>query len=191
MESLKYALIMIINLVFDTYVFVLLIRLFLQKFGASWGNPISQLVVKLTEPVVKPCRRFLPGFKGFDLAILFAALVIELIEQMLLLWIKINVFPGILGSIVIAFGALGNKAINIYFFGILISVVMSWIPALQQNPVGGIVRTITDPLLQFARRYVPLIGGMDLSPIPVLLVLKLVTILLFNPIITAGYKLAF
>lgn len=54
MVSLKYALIFIINFVFDTYIFILLLRLLLQKMGANWHNPVSQLVIKVTEPVVKP-----------------------------------------------------------------------------------------------------------------------------------------
>lgn len=152
---------------------------------------MSQFVIKLTEPVVKPLRRIFPGLKGFDLAIVVAMLVLETIEVILLLWLKITVFPGVLGSIVIAIGELGNKAVNIYFFAIIIGVIMSWVPSLQHNPAAGIVNTITRPLLSLARRFIPLIAGIDLSPIPVLIILKLLTILLFNPIITQGYKLAY
>ncbi len=191
MESLKYALILIINFVFDTYIFILLLRLILQRMRASWHNPISQLVVKLTQPVVVPLRKMFPGFRGFDLAIIVAMLILEVIETILLLWLKIAVFPGILGSFVIAIGMLGNKVMNLYFFAIIIGVIMSWVTSLQHSPIAGIVNIITSPLLNLARRFIPPIGGFDLSPLPVLLALKLITILVFNPIIMQGYKLAY
>ncbi len=191
MTSLKYALILIINFAFDAYIFVLLLRLILQKLGANWHNPVSQFVVKLTQPVVKPLRKIFPGFKGFDLAIIVAMLVLEVIEMMLLMWIKIEIFPGFLGSVVIAIGMLCNKVVNLYFFAIIIGVIMSWVPSLQHNPMAGIVNVITNPLLGLARRFIPMIGGFDLSPILVLLVLKLLEILVFNNIITQGMRWAY
>ncbi len=191
MTSLKYALILIINFVFDAYIFILLLRLILQRMGANWHNPVSQFVVKLTQPVVVPLRKFLPGFRGFDLAIVVAMIVLEVIQMMLLLWLEVAIFPNIGGVFVVAAGMLGNKVMDLYFYAVIIGVIMSWVPTLQQSPVAGIVNTITNPLLGLARRFIPLIAGFDLSPIPVLLVLKLVSILVFNPIIAYGYKLAY
>jgi len=191
MTSLGYALTFIINFIFDTYILILLLRLVLQKLGANWHNPAVQLIIKLTEPIVSPLRKIFPGIKGFDLAIIAPMLALEWIEVMLLLWLKFHMFSGILGSFVVALGMLGNKVINLYFFTIIIHIIMSWVPSLQHSPVAGIVNTITNPPLSLARRYIPPIAGFDLSPIPILLVLKLVTILLVNPIIAQGYKLLF
>lgn len=188
MTSLGHALTFIIGFIFDTYIFILLLRLLLQKLGANWHNPIVQLLVKLTQPVVSPLRKFFPGFKGFDLAILVPILVLEWIGIILLLWLKLHMFPNVLGSLIIAAGTLGDKVIDLYFFAILINIVMSWVPSLQHSPVAGLVNTITHPPLALARRFIPPIAGFDLSPIPVLIVLKLVSILLLNPIIAQGYK---
>ena len=138
-----------------------------------------------------PLRKFLPGFKGFDLAIIAAMLIFEVVEMLLLLWIKIQIFPGILGTLVIAIGMLGNKVINLYFYAVIINVVMSWVPSLQHSPVANIISMIVNPPLGLARRVIPSFRGIDLSPIPVLIVLKLITIFIFNPIILEGYRLAY
>jgi YggT family protein len=191
MVSFKYALIMLINFVFDAYIFILLLRLILQKMGANWHNPISQFVVKITQPIVVPLRKIFPGFKGFDLAIVVAMFLLELIETMLLLWVKITLFPGVLGAVVVTLGMLGGKVIDLYFFAIIITVIMSWVPALQHGPLGGIVNIVTRPLMALARRFIPPIGGFDLSPIVILLALKLLEILITSPVITLGYRLAY
>jgi len=191
MESFKYALIMLINFVFDAYIFILLVRLVLQKMGAHWHNPISQFVVKVTQPVVVPLRKIFPGFKGFDLAIVVAIFLLEFIETVLLVWMKITLFPGILGAIVVTLGMLGGKVIDLYFYGVIIAVIMSWVPALQHSPLSSIVNIVTRPLMALGRRFIPSISNFDISPIVILLVLKLMEILITSPIIDLGYQLAY
>jgi len=186
-----YILVMLLSFIFETYLFVLLLRLLLQKLGANWGNPFSQLVVKLTEPVVKPLRRFIPGFKGFDLAIVVVVLVIQTIETLIILGIKVGTMPGIFGSFVISLGYIGNKFVSIYVWGVILSVVMSWVPALQHNPLASVISTIVDPVLDLGRRFIPRIAGLDLSPIPILLLLWIIRLLLFQSIIVYGFRLAY
>ena len=181
----------LLQFVFEAYLYILLIRLLLQKLGENWGNPISQLVVKLTEPIVKPLRKFIPGFKGFDLAIVFAILVINTVEILLIFKIKVGIMPGILGSIIVAIGYIGYKIINIYLWGIILRVIMSWIPALQHNPLASVINTVTYPLMNVASRYIPKIAGLDLSPIPLLLVLWLLKLLVLHPILVYGLHLAY
>lgn len=183
--------VMLLSFVFNAYIFILLVRLLLQKFGASWTNPISQLVVKLTEPVIKPLRKFIPGFKGFDLAIVVAIFVIQLIAVIIIIGIKVNLRPSFFGSIVIAIGYLGYKLADIYIWGIILSAVMSWVPALQHNPLAAIINTITEPLMKLGRRFVPKIGGLDLSPIPLILLLWIVRAFVFQSIIVYGIRLAY
>lgn len=183
------ALILIINFIFDTYIFILLVRFLLQKLGANWHSPILHLVIKLTQPIVSPMRKIFPQIKGFELAILVPMLLLEWLEVILLMWLKFHAFPGISGSLLVAVGMLGNKIVNLYFFAIIINAIMSWVPAIQHSPIAGIITTITNPPLALARRFIPLIAGLDLSPIPVLIFVKLLTLLIFNPIIAQGYRL--
>lgn len=182
---------MLLGFLFETYLFILLIRLLLQKLGANWGNPISQLVVKLTEPVVKPLRKFIPGFRGFDLSIVVAVILIQFIEMFIILGIKVHITPGILGTLILSIGYIGNKLVNIYVWGVILSVIMSWVPALQHNPLANIINTIVGPLLNLGQRYIPRIGGFDLSPIPILLALWLIRLLVLQSVIVYGFHLAY
>lgn len=188
---LMYILVTLISFVFQTYLYILLVRLLLQKLGANWSNPISQFIVKLTEPIIKPLRKFIPGFKGFDLAIVLAVLVIQFIETMVLMIIKIHIMPDALGVLIISFAYIGNKLVNMYVWGIILSVVMTWVPTLQHNPLASIINTIVAPLLSLGRRYMPLIAGFDLSPIPILLLLWIIRIVVMQSIIVYGFHLAY
>lgn len=181
----------ILNIIFNAYIFILLIRLLLQKFGANWSNPLSQLIVKITEPVIKPLRKFLPGLMGFDLAAVVAAFVIQVIATFVVISMKLPVAPGFVGSVVIAFGFFGYKIVDIYVWSIIISAIMTWVPALQHNPVGGLINVIAEPALTLARRFVPRINGIDLSPIPLLLLLWILRAFVFKAFIVAGIHMAY
>ena len=189
LQSLITAAVLIINFVFDAYIIILMLRLLLQKMGAHWYNPFTQFVIKFTEPVVKPLRRFIPGYKGFDLAIIVIMFVLEIIELWLTIWLKLNIFPGILGTIIIAVGELGSKLVNIYFYAVIIGAIISWFPSLQRNPITEIIDLLTWPLSRIARRITPTVAGFDLSPILIIIVLLLINILVFAPIVSWGMRL--
>ena len=96
----------------------------------------------------------------------------------LLLLIR-GVAIGPLGVVSFAFAELVSLAFNIFVFAIVIQAVISWInPAGHYNPVGAILRSLTEPLLRHARRYIPPVSGIDLSPIAVLLVLQFLKMLI-------------
>jgi YggT family protein len=190
MQIIFSTLYFLVNLSFNLYIFVLLLRLLFQKLGAPWHNSISQFVIRFTEPMIKPLRRFIPGFRGFDLSILFIAFVLLTLEAWLLGVLHYQVLFGFWGSLIIALGNLGLNFSNIYFYAIIISALMSWFPLLQNNPLGEVSRLISNPLLAIFRRFIPPISGMDFSPIFALIGLLLVNWLVFNPIITLGTYLA-
>ena len=99
--------------------------------------------------------------------------------------------PGVFGSVIIAIGYIGYKLANIYIWGIILSAVMSWVPALQHNPIASVINTIARPVMNFAGRYIPKIAGIDLSAIPLLLALWLIKIVVFHPILVYGLHLAY
>ncbi len=190
MTTLTTAGIFLIGLLFDLYIILLMLRLLMQKLGASYSNPISQLLIKMTNIFVLPLRRIIPGYRGFDFSIVFLLILFELIAALLLLWIRYRVAPHFWGTLIIAIGALGDKFVNLYFYAIILRVVMSWVTSLQQSPIAEIVFLLTEPLMRSARRVIPPIAGFDLSPILLLIVLQLISILVFNPIISVGTRLA-
>lgn len=180
---------LIIHVLFDTYIIILLLRLLLQKLGASWRNPLSQFVIKLTEKPLKPLRKMIPGFQGFDFSIVFLALLLQFIEIMLLWRLQFGVNTNVQGTLIVACGEILSKFIFIYIYSIIINAIASWIPQLQTHPLAHIVFLITDPILSLARRFIPPIGGIDISPMAVLLLLALINTLIVTPILAIGARI--
>lgn len=180
---------LIIHVLFDTYIIVLLIRLLLQKLGARWHNPLSQFVIKLTEKPLSPLRKIIPGFQGFDLSILFFALILQLIEIVLLWHLQFGITPNAQGTLIIAFGEILSQFIYIYIYSIIINAVASWIPQIQTHPLSHIVFVITDPVLSLTRRFIPPLGGIDISPMFALLIFVLINTLIVAPILAIGTRI--
>jgi YggT family protein len=189
MQILLSTLYFLVSLALDLYIFVLLLRLLFQKLRASWHNPISQFVIRFTEPVIRPLRRFIPGFRGFDLSIVFVVLVLEVFEAWLLGALHFRVFFGVWSVLIIALGNFGLSISNIYFYVVLISALMSWSPLLQNNPLGQVSNLISRPFLNIFRRFIPPIAGMDLSPLFGLIGLILINRLILSPIVNFGISL--
>jgi len=162
--------------IIDIYVIIVLARFILQVVRADFYNPTSQFIVKATTPILKPLRRIIPGIGGIDVAaiVLMVALVI----------IKWGVLKTIKGSpldiLDFSFVILQSMAIivlNFYMFCIFINIIMSWIAQGNYNPFADLVRQIIEPVMAPARRLLPAMGGMDFSPILVLLLISTIKIL--------------
>jgi YggT family protein len=157
------------------------IRFLLQWAGADFYNPISQFVVKLTTPVLRPLRNVIPGYGGMDIASLVLAWVLkslELITLALLLGLNRN----LLGAFGWAIPALVGLIISIFLFAILIRVILSWVNPDPYNPAVDLLTRITDPILRPAQRLIPPIGGIDLSPMAAMIGLVLLEMLLLPPL---------
>lgn len=179
----------IIRFVVGFYVVVLLIRFLMQKLGASWRNQVSQFVIRITEKPLTPFRKIIPGVKGFDLSILVLALIIQFLGTGLIWLIALGHLPHAIGVLLLTLSGIFSKFIHIYIYAIFISVIASWILPLQMSPVMHIVSLLVDPLLSFIRRYIPLIAGIDLSPIPALFGLTFLNLLINTPLDNMGMHL--
>ena len=102
----------IINFIFESYLYILLLRLLLQKMRAPFYNPLSQFIIKVTDPLVKPLQRMIPGVRGFDFAIVFLLVVLEIIALLLLIGLHFHTLPGALGGIIIVIAKLCHKGDN-------------------------------------------------------------------------------
>ena len=98
--------------------------------------------------------------------------------------------PGPIGLIIMAFGDILGVVLSVFFFAIIISVILSWVSPRQYNPLTEILHLITEPLLRPARKIIPPIAGFDISPIPVLIILQFLTMLIANPLMNTGLRLA-
>jgi YggT family protein len=170
---------LLVEVVFGLYLLAVLLRFLFQLARADFYNPISQFLVAFTNPLLKPLRRLIPGLYGIDLASLVLLLVLKCIELYLLLLLG-GVAVQWLPIVAAATVDLLRLTLNVYFFAILIRVILSWFMpyGIHQNPAGSLLVSLTEPLLRPARRLIPPIGGLDLSPIAVIVILQLMQLAL-------------
>lgn len=184
----------LISTLIDLYALVVVLRFFMQAVNADYFNPLTQFVVKVTRPVLGPLRRVLPTVGRYDLAALAVAAALMLIKIGLYQAMSIPTVivggyavgiahVGIISLVWLALIDLVTLFINVWFFSVLILAVLSWIAPAGPNPVVELLQRITDPLLRPVRNTIPLIGGIDLSPLVVLIGLHLLKMLLVPPLL--------
>lgn len=186
MGALGNALDFVLTTLFQLYITVVLLRLLLQWARADFYNPLSQFVVKVTSPLVNPLRRVLPGWGGIDTSSLLLAYGLT-VTQVFLVGTHISPYeiPGLLdGSqlgvvalLLVSLVDLIALAISIFVIAIIIQAIISWVNPGTYNPVVGVLHSITEPLLRPARRLIPPVSGIDLSPLLVLIVLHVAKML--------------
>lgn len=178
----------LIQTVFGLYVLAVMLRLLLQWLRADFYNPVSQFIVKITNPPLRPLRRIIPGLGGIDLASVLLLIALQMVELFL-----INMAMGhAIGAgnlFVDAVADLLGLLINIFIGAILIQVILSWLAPGNYNPLIGLVHKIAEPLLAPARRIIPPISGIDLSPLAALVVLQLLKFLIVAPLTSLGSHL--
>ncbi len=171
----------LIQTLFGLYTAVVVIRFLLQWARADFYNPISQFVVKVTSPVLRPLRKLIPGYGGMDLAALVLAWLlttVELATLVLLLGLDRSLF----GAFGWAVPSLVELVINIFLFAVLIRVILSWVNPDPYNPAVSLLGRLTDPLMLPAQRLLRPISGIDLSPMLVVIGLVLLNMLLIPPL---------
>ncbi len=177
----------LIRTLFDLCMFVVMLRFLLQLMRADFYNPISQFVVRATQAPLQPLRQVLPGIRGVDTASLALMLILGVVKILLVTGIH-GRMPPLAAMVILAAADVARLMLNVFFWAIVIRVVMSWVNPGTRNPVNSLVGSLTEPLLERARRILPPMTGFDLSPIPVLIVLQLAQILIVAPLRSlAGY----
>jgi len=184
----------LVEAIFDLYVMVIALRFLMQAVRADYYNPVSQFVVKVTNPVLVPLRRIIPSVAGHDAASLVFAIGV-LFAKLILLHAVGARGIGIAGSVVylenagivtlIALAGIEFVAliINIFFFAIIVHVVLSWISQGGHNPIASLLFSLTQPILKPIQRFVPPIGGLDLSPVVAIIGLQLLKLLILPPLL--------
>ena len=160
-DAFNHAIIFLINVVFDVYVYILLIRLLLQMRFANYYNPVSQFVIKLTAPIVKPLQKVLPGFKGLDFAIVVPLLILAAVKIALLMWFGFSVFPNISGWALWSVMYLVEQLMDIYFIMLIAYVILSWIQSPAVAPFADVVSVLVGPIVNPLRRIIPTIANID------------------------------
>ena len=170
------ALAIIVNSLFALFILAVLVRFWMQVVRAPTRNPFAQFSIALTDFAVRPVRRVVPGFFRLDVASLLVALVFELALQLILVFLRgANPFdnPGAALPVLLfySFVELARLSIYVFMVAILIQAVLSWVAA--HHPVAPFFDALTRPLLKPIRKVIPLIGGVDISPLFAFLFLQL------------------
>ncbi len=187
---LSGALIFLVNTVFGLFVVALLLRFYLQWVRAPYRNPLSEFLQALSDFMVRPARRVIPGLWGLDLATLALAWLIQLLELYIVLQLR-GYQPGLEAGMafaaltLLALVTLVKLGLYIVLAVIIMQVVLSWVG--PYSPVMPLLNSMTRPFLRLFQRRIPPIGNVDLSPLFALVVIQL---LLMLPVAWAETALA-
>lgn len=177
------ALYFIVKTLAQLYLLLLLLRFWLPILRADFRNPIAQGILRFTSPLVIPVRRFVPPIGRLDTSTIMVAYVLEFLLVLVLLAIRgfsVNTLP----IAITAVFELAILSLNLFFFVILIKIILSWVAPHNYNPITVLLNTMAEPVLRPFRRIVPAIGGIDVSPIFAIVLLKAAEIVLqsYRPI---------
>lgn len=177
---LTNALIFLVSTVCGLFVVALLLRFYLQWVRASYRNPLSEFLQALTDFMVRPARRVIPGLWGLDLATFALAWLVQVLELVIVLQIQGRGFGGSVG-LTLAFMALlalvllTKIGLYILMVTVVVQVVLSWVN--PYSPIMPLLNNMTRPLLRPFQRRIPPIGNVDLSPLFALVVIQLLLML--------------
>ena len=163
MNTAITALVFVIETITSVFLFFVILRFMLQLARADFYNPISQAVVKITNPVLLPLRKIIPGLFGIDLASLILALIIQILfgEVMYLL-----IWGSVLNPVyLLIWGLLATIMFISYILliGILVLVISSFVAPFSAHPALSLVRQLMQPLLSPIQKFIPPVGGLDFS----------------------------
>lgn len=182
------AAVFLIDLLFGLYIFAIMVRFFLQIVRADFYNPLSQAIVTVTNPPLRPMRRYIPAIAGIDTASILLMMGLQLLSSYLVISL-LGYSPSFAGLMLSAVAELVSKTIYLFLIAIFIQIVLSWVAPNTYNPIVGVIDSLTGPLLRPARRLLPPFGGIDLSPMLVVIGLTLSLMLIAAPLRDFGRAL--
>jgi YggT family protein len=175
------ALFFVIKTLLDLYLIAYILRFLLQWARADFHNPLSQFILRITDPVVRPLWRVVPGWRGLDLSPLIALLLLQLVVTAILFFLATGGAMNLGMLLYYAVLRIIVGTIRLYFVAILVHVILSWVSPGQWNPLVSVLHSLTGPILRPVRRFIPPIGGLDLSPLFVLIGLQALLIMIRLP----------
>ena len=170
----------LIQAVANFYLLFVLLRFLLQICKANFYNPISQFVVKVTAAPIAALQKVFPPFNNFNSACVALAVIV----QVLAIEASAFIYNGSLVPIpsLLSWSLLGiaTLLLNIYFYGLLIIIVLSWVAPQSRHPAIALLSQLMEPIMTPFRKLIPPLGGLDLSPILMFMLLNVLRILVRN-----------
>lgn len=183
----------LITTIFDIYILVIAVRFLMQLTRADYHNPLSQFIVKVSNPLLIPLRKFVPGFAGTDIA--------ALVLCVLLIFVKLSVYKTIgfadyiggqglnlevanwLQIALLSIVSVIELFFNLFIYALVAQALLSWISTGANNPAFGVLQSITSPVLTPLRRVIPAMGGLDLSALAGIIGLSFLKILVIQSLV--------
>lgn len=166
------SLILIINTVGGLYILAVLLRFLLQLSRADFYNPVSQAIVKATNPGVALLRKIIPSYRSLDFAAITLALLLNTLATCAMIIAAGFALPDIGSILGWAFIGILSFILNIYFYSLLISIIVSWVAPYSGNPALMLIQQLMEPIQSRFRRILPPMGGLDFSPIFIFLAIQ-------------------
>lgn len=193
MSSLQNALIFTVHTIFTTYIMIVIFMFLLQATRADFRNPLAHFAAKATNPILIPLRKILPIFGRIDLACILLAIVLQALALYCIVLIKgfsVSMEPlSILGLILWSIGEIIDLTLLFVCFVILLQVITTWIQQGTYNTNLRLLENITAPFYRPLHKILPIIGGLDFSPLVLLFLIFLCRMLIVDPIIFYGKSL--
>jgi YggT family protein len=169
------------------YVWALLMRVWMQWVRCDYYNPFAQTIVRITQPVIKPFRRFIPSIGPIDTATLVVALILSILKAPILMLISgqsLALEGAIVDLAIIGIAVFFKLAGNLLFWTLVLRVIMSWI-SRGRGLIDQLIYQLTEPLMAPIRRIIPPLMGLDFSVMVLLFGLSALNYLgydIFGPI---------
>jgi YggT family protein len=171
-------LIFIVDTLFALVVGAFLLRLLCQIVRTDFRNPLVQAIVRLTNPLVMPLRRVLPPLGRIDSASVVAVLLAQMLRTTLVLLLAGDGLPSVVPLLLLSVVELLDTTLLVFLGAIFLYVILSWVSPDGYTPAGRLLADLVEPLLRPFRRLVPPLGGLDLSPLAVILLLSVLRMVL-------------
>jgi YggT family protein len=171
---------LIFSTVAGIYLLAVLLRFLLQVAKADFYNPVSQAVIKITDPMIRVLRTVIPGYKGIDVSSLVLAFVIEAVSicTLIILYGENISNIGYTNIVTWAFAGVLLIIIKIYYYAILASIIMSFVMMFSGNTNPHslllLVWQLTEPIMSPVRKIIPSMGGLDFSPIFIFIAIQII-----------------
>lgn len=164
----------ILGILFNLYATVVAVRFVMQIVRADYYNPVAQGVVRITDPLLIPLRRVIPSIKRYDTASLVLCFAVLLLKLLIFKLLSLGYVPALGQSlmvggvgtaqiVVLALLDLIHQLFNVFIFALIIQAILSWLPGATGNPVQALASSISAPVLTPLRKYLPPMGGLDLT----------------------------
>tara|TARA_R110000787_G_scaffold8220_6_gene27499 strand:- start:1579 stop:2169 length:591 start_codon:yes stop_codon:yes gene_type:complete len=175
----------------NAYLLVTLLRFLLQLCRANFYNPVSQFIVKATAAPLIVLAKVFPTIKNVNTAALALAMAVPILAIQSSVLIYNGQFVPILPMLIWSLLGMATMLLNIYFYGLLIIIILSWVAPQSHHPAVALLSQLMEPAMAPFRRLLPALGGLDLSPILIFLLLNVLKIFIHNLAVSANLASAF